>query len=186
MPTSEALAGITVAINPLAPPLGTRENPSNSGEEPSGMGLAATMCTLLPAAGNTGPSAPSTGVYIGEGLPPVPLKLVEKIRRWEYTDMSKFLPEFWVPLGSSQQEGDLPGQPRTQVRRRRNLTDIATGVQCFATYVGFSRDDPEDIPKLMAYLVHIVWVSQDFGSLAWVNYDSAFCRQAVSTGNRQW
>ena len=94
MPTSEALAGITVAIDPLAPPLGTCENPSNSGEEPSGMGPAATMCTLLPAAGNAGPSAPSTGVYIGEGLPPVPLKLAEKIRRWEYTDMSKFLPEF--------------------------------------------------------------------------------------------
>ena len=51
---------------------------------------------MLPAAGNAGASALSTGVYIGEELPPVPLKLAEKIRRWDYTDMSKLLPEFWA------------------------------------------------------------------------------------------
>ena len=89
MPTAEALAGIPVASNPLAPPSGTHENPSNCGKEPSSMGPATTMCNLLPAAGNTGASAPSTGIYIGEGIPPVPLKLAEKIRRWEYTDMSE-------------------------------------------------------------------------------------------------
>ena len=47
-------------------------------------------------------------------------------------------------------------------------------------------DEPGSHPELMAYLVHNVRVSQDFGSLAWVNYDLAFCRQAASTGNRQW
>ena len=101
--------------------------------------------------------------------------------------MSELLPEFWVPLGSSQQEGDPPDQPRTPARRRRKVTDIATWVQCFATYVGvLAGMSPEAIPELMAYLVHIVRVSQDFGGLAWVNYDSAFRRQAASTGNRQW
>ena len=187
MPTAEALSGIPVATDPLTPPLGMRENPSNPGEEPPGTCPAATMCNLLPAAGNPGTSAPSIGVYIGEGLPPVPLKLAEKIRRWEYIDMSELLPEFWVPLGSSQQEGDPPDQPRTPARRRRKVTDIATWVQCFATYVGvLAGMSPEAIPELMAYLVHIVRVSQDFGGLAWVNYDSAFRRQAASTGNRQW
>ena len=96
MPTADALAGIPVATDPLAPPSGTHENPSNSGKEPSGMGPAAIMCNLLPAAGNVGASAPSTGVSIGEGLPPLPLELAEKIRRWEYIDMSELLPEFWV------------------------------------------------------------------------------------------
>ena len=74
------------------------------------MYLAATMYNLLSAAGNPGTSAPSIGMYIREGPPPVFLKLAEKICRWEYTDLSKLLPEFWVPLDSSQQEGDLPGQ----------------------------------------------------------------------------
>lgn len=44
---------------------------------------------------------------------------------------------------------------------------------------------PEAILELMAYLVHIMWVSQDLGSLAWVNCDSAFHQQVTSTGNRQ-
>ena len=187
MPTTKALAGIPMATDPLAPPAGTRENPSNSGEEPSSMGPTATMCNLLPAAGNVGASAPSTSVYIGEGLPPVPLKLAEKICGWEYTDMSELLPEFWVSLGSSQTEGDPPGQPRTPGRLWRKVTDIATWVQCFATYVVvLAGTSPEAILELMAYLVHIVRVSQDFGSLAWVNYDSVFRRQPASTGNRQW
>ena len=102
-----------MATDPLTPALGARENPSNLSEGPSGMCLTATMYNLLSAAGNPGTSPPSTGMYIREGLPPVLLidKLAEKICRWEYTDMSELLPGFWVPLGSSQQEGDLPGQP---------------------------------------------------------------------------
>ena len=43
----------------------------------------------------------------------------------------------------------------------------------------------EAIPELMAYLVHMMRISQDFGSLAWVNYDSAFRHQAASTRKRQ-
>ena len=66
------------------------------------------------------------------------------------------------------------------------MTDIATWVQCFATYVGvLAGMSLEAIPELMAYLVHMVRVSQDFDSLGWVNYDSAFRRQAASTRKRQ-
>ena len=39
---------------------------------------------------------------------------------------------------------------------------------------------------MLAYLVCILHTSQDFGRLAWVNYDSAFCYQAATTENHQW
>ena len=42
------------------------------------------------------------------------------------------------------------------------------------------------VPELMAYLVTITRVSQDFSGLAWVRYDTAFRRQAAITGNRKW
>ena len=42
------------------------------------------------------------------------------------------------------------------------------------------------VPELMAYLVTITCVSQDFSGLAWVRYDAAFRRQAAITGNRKW
>ncbi len=61
---------------------------------------AATVCNLLPVIGAVTQGHPmptaSNGIYIGEGLPPVPLKLAERIRRWNFIDMSELLPEFWT------------------------------------------------------------------------------------------
>ncbi len=72
-------------------------------------------------------------------------------------------------------------------RRTRQVTDIFTWVQCYATYVGvLAAKHPEAIPELMAYLICIARVSQDFAGVAWVRYDAAFRRQAAITGNRQW
>ena len=140
------------------------------------MGPATTMCNLLPAAGNAGALAPSTAVYIGEGIPPVPLKLAEKIcSRTILTCPSSCL-NSGCPWAGHNKRMIPPGQPQTPVRCQRKVTGIATWVQCFATYVGvLAGTNPEAIQELMAYLVHIVRVSQDFGSLACVNYDSAFC-----------
>jgi len=72
-------------------------------------------------------------------------------------------------------------------RRRRTVTDIATWVQCFATYVSvMSSAHPQAVPELLAYLIFVLRASQDFGGVAWVTYDAAFRRQAFITGNRQW
>ena len=88
-----------------------------------------------------------------------------------------------MPLGSSQQEGDLPGQLRTQVRRRRKVTDIATGVQCFATYVGFSRDDPEDIPKLWFTLCGLArTLAAWLGSTMTRPFADRLCLRATDSG----
>ena len=36
------------------------------------------------------------GAYIGEGLPPVPAKLMRKIRAGEFIEMDELLPEVWT------------------------------------------------------------------------------------------
>lgn len=36
------------------------------------------------------------GIYVGEGLPSVPAKLVDKIRHWEFVEMNELLPEVLV------------------------------------------------------------------------------------------
>jgi len=41
-------------------------------------------------------------------MPPVPAKLVNKMRRWEFVKMGKLLPEFWV--GPKEAEGEEPGK----------------------------------------------------------------------------
>ena len=48
--------------------------------------------------GNSSSVAPgaAVGIHVGEGLPPVPRKLADKIWRWEFVDMAELLPEFLV------------------------------------------------------------------------------------------
>ena len=42
------------------------------------------------------------------------------------------------------------------------------------------------IPELLAYLIQIVRVNQEFEGSGWAVYDETFCRQAAVSGNQQW
>ena len=53
------------------------------------------LLNLLPGGSGTKDAA---GIYVGEGLLPVPAKLAEKIVRWEFVEMAELLPEFWTPV----------------------------------------------------------------------------------------
>lgn len=62
--------------------------------------------------------------------------------------------------------------------------EIFMRMQCFCTYVSvLSGKYPEVVLEMMAYLITITQVSQDF---AWVQYDATFRRLAAITGNRCW
>ena len=122
---------------------------------------------------------------MGEGLPPVPLKLVESIHKWAFIDMAELLPEYWGTAHSSRVETELT-QGNSWLGSKKKVTDILTWAQCFAVYTSvMASRNPEAVPELLAYLVCILHMSQDFGGLAWVNYDSAFRCQAAATRNRQ-
>ena len=54
--------------------------------------VVATMCNLL-SVGGDGHVAKLPGLYMGEGLPPVPLRVVERIHKWEFIDMAELLLE---------------------------------------------------------------------------------------------
>ena len=128
----------------------------------------------------------SEGVYIGEGLPPVPEKLATKIRAWKFVDMSEMLPEFWWQEAGK--DDDTQSRSTTsQPRRRKKVTDITSWLQCYGLYVSvLASHCPEAIPELMAYMITVLRVSQDFEGSSWVTYDSAFRRQAEATGDRKW
>ena len=180
-------ASSQLAHNPATGTLPAAGLPGPSGElsadahtSPS---VAAAMCNLLSVGGDS-QSAKLPGLYVGEGLPPVPVKLVEKIHKWEFVDMAEMLPEYWGTAQNSKAETSF-GNMRPAAKKK--VTDIMSWVQCFAVYTSvMASKNPEAVPEMLAYLVCILRTSQDFGGLAWVNYDSAFRRQAAATGNRQW
>ena len=94
--------------------------------------------------------------------------------------MSELLPEFWS-------KPDDMDNKQAAAQRRCQVTEIFTWVQCFATYTSvLSGNYPETVPELLAYLVTITRVSQDFAGLAWVRYDASFRRQAAIMENRKW
>ena len=61
---------------------------------------------------------PLNGVCVGAGSSPVPNKVAERIRRWEFVDMAELLPE--VRLSGGENEG------RLLQRKPRCVTDIIT------------------------------------------------------------
>ena len=45
---------------------------------------------------------------------------------------------------------------------------------------------PEQVPQLMAYMIHIIKASQEYEGLAWFMYDEAYRRQAAATVHTEW
>lgn len=83
------------------------------------------MANLFPQA-NSGLVSGSQGVYVGEGLPPVPTKLAAKIQQGEFVELADLLPEFW----SSPREDDHSKQ-EAKSRQARSIQDIFTWLQCY-------------------------------------------------------
>ena len=77
------------------------------------------------------------GMFLGEGLVPLPAKLVQRVVNLEFVEMYELLPESWlVAEGSDSESGGheklLALFPK---RRRAPVTDVLVWVQCFFSYV---------------------------------------------------
>ena len=123
---------------------------------PDLLGPTGQLANLLPWSLPTPQTDKTCGVYVGERLPPVPRKLADRICCREYVEMAKMLPEFWPVAVPEELEGKRPA-----TRRPKQVTEFHTWLQCC-------------FPELMAYLITIAWVAQDFTDVAWVRYDAAF------------
>ena len=152
------------------------------GPEPLEAEASRLMLAAVSQSPQWGVDSEQGGVSIGEGLAPVPRKMAEKIWRWEFVEMGDLLPKNGM-LRTEDGSSNLLGV----VRRRRQITDVLTWVQCFAVYVGvMSRRYPEAVPELLAYMIQIVRSSREFAELVWAQYDTSYRRHAANGGNRQW
>ena len=171
-----ALASLPTARSGVAAPLAMTG---------STMPLVATSSSILGNLGNslipplvTKPD-PSL-FYTGEGLPPIPKSLVNKITSWQFVEMSELLPEYW-PVARED------GSKKAPTHRPKVIDDFDTWLQCFALYVGvLGTYHPEAARELMAYLVCISRAKQDYEGRAWAHYDTFYRRNAAVTNNRKW
>ena len=130
---------------------------------------------------------------VAEGLPPIPTKLLEKIRRWEYVDLT-------LLLHDSKSEELAGYQPSNQVlviqsveqiqRKKKTISDLQTWIQAFSVFAAVLGSAPttsqEETVGLWAHLHLIVQLHKDLGTRQSIKYDQDFREWAAAKGVRTW
>ena len=122
-------------------------------------------------------------IHVGEGLPPVPSQLVERIERGDFIEMCELIPECWMV----EKGKEASAQWMICNRGRKQSQDILVWAQCCAMYVAVvSGRWPRRVPEMMAYMINIIKASQEYEGLAWFLDDEAYHKQAAATGHTEW
>lgn len=130
---------------------------------------------------------------VAEGIPPIPLRLVEKIRRWEFVDLATLLNDSLHKADdtTAHQQGQVLVQTLEQAqRRRRQIVDIFTWVRAFSIYTAAlasaEATSKEEVVGLISHLHLINQLSRELGGSQWLRYDTDFREWAAAKGVRKW
>ena len=147
------------------------------------------MSSGVPLLHGSLPSKATTAV-VAEGISPVPFRLVERIRKWEYVNLMDLLKD---PATDHLilVNGQLVAM-RTDQRPHssKTITDIFTWLQAFSVFmvVLLSSDDTtkEEAAGLAAHCYLILQMSKDLQGTQWAQCDQDFREWAVARGIRKW
>ena len=124
---------------------------------------------------------------------PLSIKLLEKIRRWEYVDLSLLLEDQANRMPEEYQVSSngqflVLEQDRGQ-RRRKQISDIFSWMKAFFRYVAaltsYESTTSAQATGLVAHLHLILQLSQELGP-QWLKYDTEFRQWAAARNVRQW
>ena len=134
MPSSEALAKVRHQGYNIHSSRGYKPTFSRGGPTiPSRASVSTTLSSILPSVGPL-----PDGDDVGDSLPPVPAKVVAKIRRGEFVKMGKLLPEFLA----SQRDKDPEGKHEPKDRRSRRYPDMGEVLWPIRERAGVTRPPP--------------------------------------------
>ena len=123
-------------------------------------------------------------LVIASSFPPIPAKLVEKIRSGKYTDMRELLPDNSALLQALEAmnplQAGLPTKPRL-----REVDTILTWAYCFMGYVSIRTEDPLT-RDLLTYARLLIRESRKHGGDGWKAYDTVFRANAAATTSAEW
>ena len=177
MPPAALLHGVPTL--PRTPATAVAVTPAQSGSQSQGA-QATGVQSLGPAAGVN----VIGGLFMGEGLIPLPPKLVHKIVSLEFVEMAELMPEAWLFEEPAEEGVKIMGLPK---HRKAPITDILCWLQCYGTMVAaLATKFPGKVPQFMAYQSLIIKSHRDFAGLGWVQYDRAFRHQVAVTKDLEW
>ena len=128
-----------------------------------------------------------TRVFLGDGVLPLPQRLMKKILALEFIEMRELLPEEWLSSAEVREQESHSCCNSAAQKLKAPITNIFTWLQGYASLVvALSTAHPSKVSELMAYQSTILRCYGDFESPAWVQYDQAYRRQATITKTLNW
>ena len=157
--------------------------------------LQVQQAAELASGAEQGQDQPSTSsVLVADGIPPIPSKVLKKIRKWEYVDLASLL------------ANDTPSDNTTTVmvngqtlvvspaanppKKRRIAWDIQSWLQAYSMYAtalisADSTTKPESA-GLLAHMFSVLQLAKDLGGSQWLHYDRSFREWAAAKNIRIW
>ena len=122
-------------------------------------------------------------ILISDGLPPVPARLVKRIKQGIFVEMSELLPDH---LGSA--DANVEKEDRhTNKTKLNEVNNIIDWIQCFGIYIAvLSRSTPERVADLVGYQSLIISASHYQRAGRWVVYDRRFRLKASAANIKIW
>ena len=135
-----------------------------------------------PAEGSKG----TTQFSMGDGLPPVPAKVVEKILSGQFVDMAELLRDN-MEVERRRSTLESASAPAPARPARREVPDLLSWVQCFGVFASvIASKFPERTTQLLAYQTIIIREARRCGGGGWQGYDRMFRQQAASSPGLDW
>ena len=125
---------------------------------------------------------------MAEGIPPVSYKLIEKIRKWEYIELTSLLDNYSPPDQMALFNGQLMVVSSSSQRcwQTAIISDILSWLQAFSIYtailVSADATTKEEAAGLAAHTYLIIQLSKDLRGLQWLKYDQSYQEWAAAEG----
>jgi len=177
MPNPSSLASIPlIAPHTLSPLAVTQTQPLAGG--PAGPSTVAPITCTLGLGVNTNHT-----VTVGPNAMPIPNKLIQKIKRGEYVDMTELLPE---KLGQMEEE-QSSSDKKDKKRNKAKISSVAQWGECFNAYITVvNQHQPERMSDLLSYASLILRASRMYQGEGWIQYDRNFRKKAAAFPSLSW
>ena len=123
------------------------------------------------------------------GLPPLPKKMVKRIRTAQYIEFTELPPAKGKSRSLAQPtEGQIIVLLTADlVQTRKTIADYATWSQCYAHYVAvLAAHQPGRLADLMGYQSIIACMSKKYKWPSWVIHDQNFRQEAKGNPDQPW
>ena len=124
-------------------------------------------------------------LILSSALPPIPGKVVERIRAGLFVDLKELLPDNVALLQRLQEVSTGTQASAGGQSRMRDIRDPLTWASSFMAFAA-ARSDVSETRDLLAYGQLILLLARKHGGLGWVAYDHQFRQQAAAGSSAPW